>query len=359
MESDKNSSSNKGKFRKIYGSKPGEDQPVDDKLLGPLKHLRGTWRSSGGTGWNMIALPFATKPPSRLDYRLLVNQYDEELNFNLVDDKVPNRGIKRNGVTVQDDQSIVTIDYQQVIHQVAAEDFPVSGEAGDPGLAIHHEPGLWLHMKKPLTNKLDIARLSTIPHGDSVLALGISQSDVKKVEIPFVSGLPIGVTNKITSTPPAITASSNCLNEALKNKYLEPYQRFHDNPFKGNVTNQNFPGFDPVFPHELLVLANKGVNIINTTILEVDTTTESGGVKNIPFIEKQANAASMKSTFWIQELKDMDVNGNPILRLQYLQIVMLDFFPRRDGLPGVIRWPHVSINTLVKDVVTKESTWGK
>jgi hypothetical protein len=42
------------------------------------------------------------------------------------------------------------------------------------------------------------------------------------------------------------------------------------------------------------------------------------------------------------------------LRLQYLQIVMLDFFPRRDGLPGRIGWPHVSINTLTK--VSEEPT---
>jgi hypothetical protein len=33
---------------------------------------------------------------------------------------------------------------------------------------------------------------------------------------------------------------------------------------------------------------------------------------------------------------------------QYLRIVMLDFFPRRDDLPGRIGWPHISINTLEK-----------
>jgi len=28
---------------------------------------------------------------------------------------------------------------------------------------------------------------------------------------------------------------------------------------------------------------------------------------------------------------------------------MLDFFaPRRDGLPGKVQWPHISINTLDK-----------
>ena len=40
--------------------------------------------------------------------------------------------------------------------------------------------------------------------------------------------------------------------------------------------------------------------------------------------------------------------GEPKLRLQYTQVVILDFFERRDGLPGLIRWPHVSISTLDK-----------
>ena len=53
----------------------------------------------------------------------------------------------------------------------------------------------------------------------------------------------------------------------------------------------------------------------------------------------------MRSTFWIQELASGD---GPQLRLQYAQVVMLDFFRRADGLPGLIRWPHVSINTLTK-----------
>ena len=56
----------------------------------------------------------------------------------------------------------------------------------------------------------------------------------------------------------------------------------------------------------------------------------------------------MNSTFWIQELEELDAAGKPKLRLQYSQVVMLDFFPRRDGLPGLISWPHVSINTLEK-----------
>lgn len=279
----------------------------------------------------MIALPFATAP-SPLDYRLLVNQYDETLEFTLVDKAVPNRGVQKNNPTIQTDQLLVTLDYQQQIKQIAAADFPDSGGlAGGAGLAIHHEPGLWLHMTNEITDGLDIARLATIPHGDSVLALGKSGKSDGVSIIPSVNGLPFGV-NQDVDNP--------------QNRYLAPYKHFHDNPFKGVVNAPGFPGFDPVNPHLLLELANQGVNVVKTTTLTVDTTIPTGGISNIPFVVKQANAASMKSTFWIQELADKDKHGKPKLRLQYLQVVLLDFFPRRDGLPGAIRWPHVSINTL-------------
>ena len=288
-----------------------------EPALGPLENLPGRW-TSDGMGWNMIALPFAAGP---LGYRLLLNQYDETLDFTLVDKGVPNRGVGANGQT---DQFIATLDYTQQIVQVAAVDSPVSGEAGAPNLPIHHEPGLWMHMLNETTNDLDIARLGSIPHGDSVLALGRSEVRKGMPEIPEVNGLPVGVDHDLNSA------------------YLAPYKQFHDAPFKGNVTDSGFPGFDAVRPNALLRLANQGAKILKTTVLAVDSTTATAGVTNIPFIVKQANADSMKSTFWIQEL---DGGG---LRLQYSQVVLLDFFPRADGLPGRIRWPHFSINTLTK-----------
>jgi hypothetical protein len=43
---------------------------------------------------------------------------------------------------------------------------------------------------------------------------------------------------------------------------------------------------------------------------------------------------------WIQELADMDDYGNPKLRLQYSQVVMLNFFrPREDEFPDRAVWP--------------------
>ena len=297
---------------------------VGDSALGPLKLLPGTWRnlpSLPGRGWNMIALPFATAPGSSINYRLLLNQYNESLTFTLVDKAVPNRGVNSVDPVENEDQLVVTLDYEQVIHQIFAEDFPASGIAGPSGAAIHHEPGLWLHMANKAEAGFDIARLSSIPHGDSVLALGGSAISEGAPIIPDVSGLPIGI------------------DQSLDSPYMLPYAHFHKSLFKGL--------FDPTLPNDLLKAANQGVAITRTTTLSVDTTLQSGGISNIPFVVKQANPVSMQSTFWIQELEALDGQGNPKLRLQYSQVVLLEF-PRRDGTPGVVKWPHVSINTMEK-----------
>ena len=304
-----------------------------DPDLGPLQLLPGTWKNVPGRperGWNMIALPFAGGPAN---YRLLVNEYTEQLTFSLVDKAVPNRGISANVPAASaTDQLVVTLDYEQVIAQSDSADFPVSGLAGGPGQAIHHEPGLLLHMLNE-GGDLDIARLSAIPHGDSVLALGRSRRHPGKPEIPKVNGLPIGRIRQ----------------NIAADIYFEPYRHFHQHPFMGTRTDVGFPGFDPVRPDRLLRRANRGVPITRTTELMVDSELGTGGVSNIPFIVRQADAGALRSTFWIQELKELDSAGQPRLRLQYLQVVLLNFFsPRGDGLPGQASWPHVSINTLEK-----------
>ena len=114
--------------------------------------------------------------------------------------------------------------------------------------------------------------------------------------------------------------------------------------------NIGFPGFNPRDMTEILRFANQGVNITRTTQLTVDSKREDAGVHNMPFVTKQAEAMSMRSTFWIQEVGGDDYNEPAKLRLQYLQIVMLNFFKREDELPGRAEWPHVSICTLEKEV---------
>ena len=111
METDTRVSAMEGQNRHIEVAKPFDTE------LGPLGLLPGKWVSQG-RGWNMIALPFAQ--PGFLDYRLLLNQFDEVLNFTLVDKGVPNRGVSDDHQN-QTDQLVVTLDYEQVVHQVAEE----------------------------------------------------------------------------------------------------------------------------------------------------------------------------------------------------------------------------------------------
>lgn len=287
-----------------------------DSELGPLQNLPGTWRSLPGRGWNLIALPF---DDGELNYRLLMNQYNEDLTFTFVDKAVPNRGLSPAGET-DPDQFVVTLDYQQVIHQIAAEDSPDSGLAGVPGAAIHHEPGLFLHMLNRVTDEIDIARLATVPHGNAALGLGRSDSFDGPPTIPVFSALPIGVPAEVETNP-----------------YLAPYKTFVDQPFR-NL-------FGPLDTNKLLRDALAASPVARTTVLHFNTTLDKAGINNIPFIERQADASEMQATFWIEELEEVDANGKPILQMQYSQLVMLDFFDRPDGT-GLIRWPHVSINTL-------------
>lgn len=286
--------------------------------LGPLTDLVGSWRSAG-RGWNAIALPFAGAADR---YRLLVNQYDETLDVRLVDPAVPNRGITANGAAKTADQSVATLGYEQTVVQIAAADSPASDLAGEPDVAVHFEPGLWLYMKDQTPDGVDIARLSSVPHGDSVLALGTASHE-QTIDIPAIDGLPVGGPT------------------AIDDPYLAPYARFHREPFGRTA---DFPGFDPVHPEGLLRFANASGSVSNVTRLTVDTEVASGGVKNIPFIVREADATSMISTFWTYEFEH---DGQHEWRLQYLQVVMLDFFAARDG--GLIRWPHVSINTLTRE----------
>jgi len=307
-----------------------------DELLGPLKYLPGVWKNTGTTeaaGWNCIALPFKTDPPpAGFNYRLLVNQYNETLNFETVNKAVPNRGLTFNpdGSVDEADQLIVTLNYVQTITQVDADDFPKSGKAGGAGDGIHHEPGLFLNMSNFTTNEVDVARLGSVPHGDSLLVLGKSAEIDGPPKAPESLGFPIG--------------GSQDLNAA----YLAPYKHFNDNPFMGTVKMPGFPGFNPIHPSALLDTARPG-NVVKTTVLPMSTDVESGGIHNIPFIVKQANAIDMMSTFWIMELDEPGLSKDePKLVLQYYQAILLDFFPRADGLPGRVRWPHVSINTMEK-----------
>lgn len=302
-----------------------------DSALDILQLLPGTWTNNAalnGRGWNMIALPFIPEVPVpnfNGRYRLLLNQYNETLTFTVADEGVKNRGLATFGHPKHNntgDQVVIALDYDQMIDQIVADDFPKTNLQGRPGLPIHREPGLFILARNNVNTWNNLGRQASIPHGNSLLALGAGVAiDGPRPRIAPVRGLPSG-------------ASA----DMLADNYLMPYDHFEANLFQGV--------FNPKEPH-LLLEAALPENVIRTTELQVSTAIGTGGILNIPFAIDQANPTRMDSTFWIMELDEPSQyrSGNRLI-MQYLQVVNLEFFPRRDGVPGLAIWPHVSINTM-------------
>lgn len=259
--------------------------------FGPLTGLIGTWQ--GNQGWNLIAVPnikVAGKPDA---FTLLIQQYKETLTITPLDATTPNRGF----ATVQE---IPTLMYTLEIHDL------------NTGKLLHAENGTWL-LLPDCPSGFTVARQAVVPHGDSVLALG-------------------SATTSTTPTFPAINAIPTGQPANAMFGYFDPYN--------GNSTP---PGLNKSNPNATLASQSASQTITQTTTLNVSTN-NSGGITNIPFITKNANATQFNSTFWIETVDDG--KGGTFPQLQYSQTTILEFFHTATG--ELIQWPHVNINTLTQ-----------
>jgi hypothetical protein len=259
--------------------------------LGPLADLPGTWV---GKGFNLISLPdFHDGKP----FRVQLNATIETLEFTPIGGKIPNRG------SGQDDLMLFGVTYLQRV-----------SDAKSNG-ALHIEPGIWLHVPATTvpSKPESVVRQGTIPHGDSLLALG-----------NVIAPVPRPIFGPADSTP-----TRNPAGAPLGEAYLAPF------------ANPTLPeNFKPTYVKNLnlaLQDAIEGQNIVNTIVLDISTA-NSGGILNIPFVTSNANATKLDAIFWIETVQQPD--GSRFMQLQYTQTVILNFLN--------IDWPHISVATLVK-----------
>ena len=262
--------------------------------LGPFSDIVGTWE--GHRGWNLVAVPQPPdpkRPPTKNDDRftLLVQPYRERITFTPMVD-TPNRS------TTGPTAFVKGVEYTL---QIFALD--------DPDNTLHEENGMWLFLgdDDPPT----IARQATVPHGDSVLAPGFYTSADGPPDYPHIA------------VKPVIIGTMSGLG------YLDPYSN-RKNPVENQLIGD---------PCSLLKDALPG-DVERTVTFTVNTAAyPSGGILNIPFIHKNADASKFRATMWLVYAPDG-------ITLQYVSDTTLDFAHQPDQSGRLIRWPHIDLNTL-------------
>jgi hypothetical protein len=361
--------------------------------LGHLKELAGTWR---GEGFNLIARP---NFEGNANLYLQLNQTRETLKIDPIGSSIPNRGFG------QGDIELFGLTYLQRISDAATDG------------ALHIEPGIWI--TQPATTYPPetapagaqiVARMGTIPHGNSLLAQGTAT--------PF-SGDPTLATAAAQyafsqfpsfNSTPFPTVPAPILNAAGSSEKqtapVPPGFQEYDLTVAASATNPRTPfGTNP--PEPALPASIDGVlmqDVVNDPIkllqavitkqkadghtfegvalniatqakvtffknanskagdptVVVSPTDGAGGIENILFLEggepvgqKGANAdtALVYATFWIEKVKHAD--HPTFMQLQYAQMVILNFpiLTALQATPSTLvtlGWPHISVATLRK-----------
>ncbi|WP_346836685.1 heme-binding protein [Microbulbifer sp. SAOS-129_SWC] len=314
-------------------SDPAQMSPeVPTAALGPLQHLIGTWTNqnqpdsdSGGPdspySYNVMPLP-QMDPSSPSGYILKNFRYYEELTFTAIHGNAPNRGGKGQQVAY-------TLFYEQRVYFAEGpnKDALVHAENGSLLYLVDTEqplgpygngdnPGLGdmaVQGSTPPTQKYNLVKQVSVPHGNSILALG-NYSDTGNngngvPDIPAVSPLPTGVDTEQYETQDPVS---------------NPHPALTKDP---NLALKNALGTRPCTKYIALSMCG-------------DNSSDRGAVTNIGFEQEHANVTQYDCTYWLEAFD----NSPNFTQLQYSQSITM-------AMPingKTISFPHITTNTLTK-----------
>jgi hypothetical protein len=300
----------------------GSPAKVAIELLGLLHNLPGHWM---GKGFNMIARPARQGDQANPVFFLELNGTQETLEFITIGGDIPNRG------ETEPTALLHGVHYLQTIADCEDNSF------------IHKEPGLWIHVPPTAENPSETyVRHATIPHGNSLAAQSTFFTTVNGgPDIQPVNSLPFPQTDPV---PPLNDIAHATITDP---NYIGPYL---NTPLPVDCMPKGLDAVETIKdPTEVLraqiakQVADKA--IVETVVIAISTTSlPGGGIVNIPFLTKNANAAQMDAIFWIERVKnptkDPTAPNPEYMQLQYVQRVILDF--------DNVHWPHISVATLAK-----------
>lgn len=307
------------------------EAPAADALtLGPLAGFPGVWR---GNGFNLIEIPNRnldpTAPPSPDKFRLVLNNTLETLTITEITGGIINRG------NFQGDIEYLSLHYLQQVDDV---NVPV----GQSGRGIHLETGLFLNLPAGTDPAVQpaVARLGSIPHGDSLLAQG-TYFTVQNTPPDF---------NFNRADPTPFTVENGVRVNDTNKDYLALLQ----NPEK---VPDGIPKAAVMDPTIILEAALEGRTVTDMTVVFLDANpikgvsnrnaiNDSGAINNIPFVTRNANAVTFSAIFWLMNVINADKSTSTLL--QYTQTIVLDF-PVKGPTNGEIidiKWPHIAVASL-------------
>lgn len=317
-------------FSQPLATEPAQASPgVPTMQLGPLQYLIGTWTNqnlpgtnSGGPdspyAYNVMPLP-QVDPSSPTGYILKNFTYYEELTFTAIHGNAPNRG----GLG------------QQVAYTLFYEQRVYFAEGPNKDALVHAENGSLLYLldsTQPLgpygngdqpglgsqivqnsaapTQQFNLVKQVSVPHGNSILALGnytSANAGTGVPAIPAVSPLPSGV---------------NTAQYVVNDPVTNPQPAFTANP------------------NQVLVDALTARPCTNFLMLAMSSKNGAGAVTNIGFEQQHANVSQYDFTYWLEAFD----NSNNFTQLQYSQTITLQL-----PINGQkINFPHITANTLTK-----------
>jgi hypothetical protein len=378
------------------------DSSTVSNNLGLIADLAGTWE---GQGFNLIARPdFHDQAPLYLQ----LNQTHETLKVDPIGSSIPNRGFG------MDDIELFGLTYLQKI-----SDAPTGG-------ALHIEPGIWVTQpattyppEQPPANPPGttpppdgqiVARMATIPHGNSVLAQGAATkfsgpptlsnggSQYAFSVFPSFNSTPFAVIPNSPLTLNAAGSSEQLTAPALPAPAPAPFPEYdltqpdgpHNPRTPFGTTEPPLPGsIDGVAMQDVV---NDPIRLLQAAIdrqvadgytfegvalniatqrqvsfrpeankpqgapVTVDVSDAAGGTENILFLEggepagalgPNAQTSLVYATFWITIVSHE--HRQHFLQLQYAQMTVLNFgiLNAPAGAP-ILGWPHISVATLRK-----------
>ena len=272
-----------------------------DRLEGVWQNsLNGEWQDS--FGWNFISQPKLNEPGTS-DFEMRVDQMRETVTFKKLG------GIARN----------VGITGQAGFWQAMAYECAIETPAGD---GIHHEMGHFL--LKVLESgetgedlRSDIIRQATIPRANSMMTTGVLEpgtiADAIAVQdTPFYDAKP--------------KANDDQLQNLIDSELAAKQQQ---------VTGLSGPDLQRPLVWLQTILADEPVQ--RDWVFGFRHDHGQSQMANGQRVSDPVSIGNLLSDFWIAKRK---LKGETIETLQYAQKVNLIFHN--------IEWPHVSMNTLIK-----------